>query len=125
MDVTFKSGDDVIHVKDGVERRGYIIAVCTYRVNPIALVKFEDKTTEKIFISELRTLSEAETETETEIIEKTEITITPDQFRTIAINELKKRTLDGSIVNLSFTGFIIELHKALFFGSVSENSEME
>lgn len=109
--MSINQGDRVIHN----ERYGRIKTLLT----SIAIVKFEDGSTEKVRISDLRPVSEPETET----VEKTEITITPEQFRTIAINELKKRTLDGSIMNLSFTGFIIGLHKALFFDSVSENSE--
>lgn len=113
MSVTFNPGDKVLY--------NGLYGIINTIVGSIALVDFENNTVKKVPISDLCQVSESETET----IEKTEITITPEQFRNIAINELKKRTLDGSIMNLGFTGFIIELHKALFFGSVSEKSEIE
>lgn len=122
MSFLYDIDDRVSHTKDGTERHGNIKSVCTDRMNPIALVKFDDGSIEKVFISELYPLSDKDSSIEIETVEKTEIIITPEQFRTIAINELKKLTLDGSIMDLSFTGFIIELHKALFFDSVSENS---
>ena len=103
----------------GEIRKGIVEAV--YEAMKIAIVKFDDGNVEKVPFYRLGIELESKVQEEkpTEPVEKSEITITPDEFRDISCKviakEVKKMGEDGAIVTLAFAVFSVELHKALFF----------
>ena len=108
----------------GEIRKGIVEAV--YEAMKIAIVKFDDGDVEKVPFYRLGIESESKVqEKPTEPVEKSEITITPDEFRDISskviAKEAKKLGADGAIVTLAFAVFSVELHKALFFDAVEND----
>ena len=127
----FKLGDRVMAIQNSKARYGTIRTIGGNAYETIAIVKFETEKPgeyelEKIKVSDLILVEETEAKEteakETEPVEKSEITITPDEFREIGVKVITKLTATKPIVGLAFTAFLAELHKALFFGEVSENS---
>lgn len=60
-----------------------------------------------------------------EPVEKSEITITPEEFRNIAISviekNIKKMPEGKGLLGLTFTFFVSDLHRALFFDAVDND----
>ena len=56
-----------------------------------------------------------------EPVEKSEITITPEEFRNIGVDVIKKQAKKNPMIVLPFTVFLAELHKALFFDAVEND----
>jgi hypothetical protein len=122
----FKAGDRVMTIQNSKPRYGTIGTIYGNNYETIAVVKFEtEKPNEyelkKVKVSDLILIEETEAK-KSEPVEKSEITITQDEFRNVGINVITKLTVEKPIVGLAFTAFLAELHKALFFGEVSENS---
>lgn len=106
-------------IENGEVRKGIIKKV--YNEFEIAIVEFEDGNVEKVHFSKLGLLQEEKVQDNRdpkEPVEKSEITITPDEFREIASNlvakEVMKMGKDGGILGLTFTIFLAKLHRALF-----------
>lgn len=124
----FKLGDRVMMIQNSEVRYGTIHSFC---YDPkIVLVDFKtDKPDEcervKVRVSELVLVQETEAEPKkSEPVEKSEITITADEFKKVGVELILKMSGDKAIVGLTFAAFLAELHKALFFDDVSEKSEM-
>lgn len=106
-------------------RKGVVSTV--YENMEIAIVHFDDGDVEKVHFSHLgiEADTKAQEEEPTEPVEKSEITITPDEFRDITskviAQEAKKIGEGGVIVTLAFTAFAVELHKALFLDGVNND----
>ena len=115
----FKDGQRVTYIIDSKIYHGVI----TYLANmETAIVESDDGQRFKV---PFKLLAPEPTVEKTEPIEKPEITITPEEFRE---NVIKAFTRVGVIPKSSvrnITLFIAELHKALFFNDVYENSEIE
>ena len=124
----FKLGDRVMTIQDSKPRYGTIRSIGDNGYEHIAIVTFKtdnpnESELQKIKVSDLILVEETEAETKkSEPVEKSEITITPDEFRETGVKVIKKLTAEKPVVGLAFTAFLAELHKALFFGEVSENS---
>ena len=124
----FKLGDRVMTIQNSKPRYGTIRTIDGNGYETIAIVAFKtDKPDEgelqKIKVSDLILVEETEAEAKkSEPVEKSEITITPDEFRETGVKVIVKLTAEKPVVGLAFTAFLAELHKALFFGEVSENS---
>lgn len=117
----FKPGFRVVVIDGDTHeiRKGVINA--TYEEVEIAIVKFDDGNVEKVGFDYLGIEPETKVQEEkpTEPVEKSEITITPEEFRKIAIKTVMNETADYSpMVGIAFTCFVTKLHKALFFDEV-------
>ena len=135
--INFKPGDRVMVIEDSKPRYGTIrlikgngydtIAIVDFKSDPIAeseLRKIRIPDLVRVEIAEAKkseSIEKFESE-KNEPIEKSEITITPDEFREIGVKTIVNLTLDKPGDALVFLDFLAELHKALFFGEVSENS---
>ena len=83
----------------------------------IAIVKFDDGNVEKVDFNCLGIDPEAEKQAEKQAgpIEKSEITITPEEFRKISVDLIVKESKDTNVLaGLAFTAFVVKLHRALF-----------
>lgn len=111
--VNFNIGDKIVTIKDGELRKGVIKN--EYPVNPPVLaIKFEDGTIEKVFSSDVAPEPKAETQEKNEPVEKSEITIAPDEFREIASRVIAKETKGNYLVGYAFASLVGEIYKALF-----------
>ena len=86
----------------------------------IAIVKFDDGNVEKVHFSYLgiepETKAQEEPKKASEPIQKSEITITPDEFQKIAVDVMHDITeKSGPVLGFASTLIIARLHKALFF----------
>ena len=112
--IEFNTGDRVVTVVGGELRKGVIKNF--YPVNPpVFAIEFEDGTVEKIPYSNVAPEPKVETQGEkNEPVVKSEITITPDEFKDITcpiITEMTKRN-----VRLGFETVIIlsKVYRTLF-----------
>ena len=124
--ISFTIGERVAVIYDNKIAYGVILKIFPEVVPPVSVVKFEDGNVAKVEIDKIAKV-EAKDQTEEpskdrehkEPIEKAEITITPEEFRKIAIETIVNETEDhSSIIGFVFTSFVAKLHKALFFDAV-------
>ena len=84
----------------------------------IAIVAFDDGDVEKVHVSDLGILPEKKVQEPKEPVEKSEITITPDEFEKVAsrvvAEEAKKLGKDGVLFGLALTIVTAKIHGALF-----------
>lgn len=123
----FKPGFRVVVIDGDTHeiRKGVINA--TYEEVEIAIVKFDDGNVEKVGFDYLSIEPETKVQEEkpTEPVEKSEITITPGEFRKLCTRviaeEVKNQKEIGGLLGLTFTIFSSELHRALFFDDAVDN----
>lgn len=127
--IKFKKGDRVMAIMENECRYGNIRDLFENLTNPIATVEFENEneenTLEKVYLLDLvkvETIEEKETAKSYEPVEKSEITLTPDEFRKTAISVLVNLTMGKTNAENDTFSVLVALHKALFFTDVSENS---
>ena len=114
------SGIRVGVLENGEIRKGTIKNV--YHEFNIAIVAFEDGKVEKVPLSNLGLLPEEKVQDNREPkepVEKSEITITPGEFKNIASKVIAKESgkmgpTKGLLI-LAFTVIIAEIHRALFY----------
>ena len=84
----------------------------------IAIVQFDDGNVEKVYFSSLSIdqATEAKAQEEpTEPVEKSGITITPDEFRKIAVDVITKESEKGGpILTIVCILLVSKLHRAIF-----------
>ena len=121
-----KLDDKVMTIRDGRRRYGNIRALFDNLNSPVAMVDFEnengDTTMEKVRLADLVLVEEPEvkeTATPSEPVEKSEITLTPDEFRAAAISVLVNITTRNANETPDTLSVLVALHKALFFTDVS------
>ena len=124
--VNFKLGDRVMTIQNSKPRYGTIRTIGGNDFETIAIVSVEtDNPNEgeviKVRVSDLILVKETEVK-KTEPVEKTSITITPSEFTLIGLKVIAKVIEKNPRSKLVFTTFLAELHKALFFGEINENS---
>lgn len=124
--VNFNLGDRVMTIQNSKPRYGTIRTIGGNGYETIAIVNVEtDNPNEgeviKVRVSDLILVEETEVK-KTEPVEKSSITITPSEFTLIGLQVIAKVIEKNPRSKLVFTTFLAELHKALFFGEVSENS---
>lgn len=127
--IKFKNGDQVIKIENNKIRKG-VIRRMFFEVEPvIALVEFDEGTCEKVYITDLALNPETpETEPVAEATEETtekeeteptptmrsEITITPEEFKNLTV-EVAYNLAEGDFsLALAFGLFAAEIAKALF-----------
>lgn len=114
--IDFSTGDEVVTIKDGELRKGVIKNF--FPVNPpVFVIEFEDGTVEKVPYTNVAPAPKTETqesEEKNEPVEKTEITITPDEFREISCRVIAENTKENKIVGLAFASLMGKIHRALF-----------
>ena len=109
-------GDKVVTIKDGELRKGVVKNF--FPVNPpIFFIEFEDGTVEKVLYNNVAPEPKTETPEETEPVEKSEITITPGEFKEIACRVIAEETKDNKFLGLAFAGIMSKIHCALFVKS--------
>ena len=121
--------DKVMTIQDGKCRYGKVYALFDNLNIPIAMVNFEnenrDTTMEKVRLADLAIVEEPEvkeTATPSMLVEKSEITLTPDEFRATAIKVLVNLTMSKANETPDTLSVLVALHKALFFTDITENS---
>ena len=112
----FDVGMRVVVIENNVVRKGVIKTL--YESLEMSIVEFDDGNVEKVHFSRLGIESETNDQEEktTESLEKSEITITPDEFREIASKACAKvgHKIGPKIILLSSI-ICTEIHKALFY----------
>lgn len=118
MEKKYNVGDRVVVIEDSEIRKGTVSVVVDN--SPIVVVRFDDGDVEKRHVCHLAIMPKTEpqpeekTEPTPKPIEKPEITITPGEFRKIAI-ETAMRVAEGECkIGLAFTLYVAELHKEMF-----------
>ena len=117
----FTEGTRVLIIVDNQLKRGTIRYI--YEDIGIATVAFDDGEIGKVSIADLALSYDEERREEpkapTEPVEKSEITITPDEFKKIASKIISKSTgkigEGGGLLVLSFTILVSQIHRALFY----------
>lgn len=121
--ITMKQGDRVAIIEHGEIKQG-IIKDVKFLDRPVAIVDFDGEI-RKVLVEDLgKVVTDEETSKDhsdhlgDNLEEKSEITITPEEFRKIGIKivneEIDKLRPRGKLLGLSFTIFLAKLHKALF-----------
>lgn len=121
--ITMKQGDRVAIIEHGEIKQG-IIKDVKFLDRPVAIVDFDGEI-RKVLVEDLgKVVTDEETSKNhsdhlgDNLEEKSEITITPEEFRKIGIKivneEIDKLGPRGKLLGLSFTIFLAKLHNALF-----------
>lgn len=121
--ITMKQGDRVAIIEHGEIKQG-IIKDVKFLDRPVAIVDFDGEI-RKVLVEDLgKVVTDEETSKDhsdylgDNLEEKSEITITPEEFRKIGIKivneEIDKLGPRDKLLGLSFTIFLAKLHKALF-----------
>ena len=119
-EIKMSIGDRVVMIENHEIRRGTILNMYVDIPTPILVVEFDDGAIEKVYPKDVALEPKAEVKEDQEVkeetkpVEKSEITITPEEFSKIAVDTIIKFTKDDPIVSLALTVFISELHIALF-----------
>lgn len=115
----FENGDKIVIIRDGELRKGVVKNF--YELNPpILSIEFEDGSVEKVFASDVAAEPKIEPpEKKREPAEKSEITITPDEFREIATRAIAENTNEYKVSALAYAyaTLIGRIHRDLFFES--------
>ena len=116
--VVINIDDRVVTIKNGKLRKGIIRNIYADIPTPILVVEFDDGEIEKVYPGDVALEPKAEPvkeETKEEKpVEKSEITITPGEFKKIGIKTIMKFSDNDPIVALCLTTFCANLQKALF-----------
>lgn len=112
--VVFSTGDKVVTVKDGELRKGVIKTF--YPINPpVFVIKFEDGSVEKVLYNAVAPAPEADPPEEVnKPVEKSEVTITPDDFKKISCRAVVKWTKDHEGIDSKLVAIMGEMYRALF-----------
>lgn len=109
----FNEGQRVVVIGDNNDLK-YGEINTLYETAKIAIVRFDDDTIEKVHFSDLGIVPKTEASEPVESVEKSEITITPGEFRQICVKTVCKVTEEDFTLGLGFTLFCAILHRALF-----------
>ena len=125
--VVMNVDDRVVTIKNGRLRKGTIRNIYSDSPTPILIVEFDDGEVEKVYPGDVALEPKAEAKEDQEVkedkpVEKSEITITPEEFKEIASNLVAEESLTGGPV-LSVIGTILvsKLHIALFTDEVEND----
>lgn len=121
--ITMKQGDRVAIIEHGEIKQG-IIKDIKFLDRPVAIVDFDGEI-RKVLVEDLgKIVTDEETSKDhsdylgDNLEEKSEITITPEEFRKIGIKivneEIDKLGPGSELLGLSFAIILAKLHKALF-----------
>lgn len=113
-EIKMSIGDRVVMIENHELRRGVIRKIYDDIPTPVLMVEFDDGEIEKVYPGDVALEPKAEVKEEKKPVEKSEITITPEEFREISIDTVMKFTNNDTIVGLTLTMFCADLHQALF-----------
>lgn len=113
-EISFNIGDKVVTIKNCEIRKGVVKNF--YPINPpVFAIEFEDGTVEKVPYNNVAPEPKTETpDEENEPVEKSEITITPGEFKEITCRVIAEETKDYEVIGLAFAQLMSKIHKALF-----------
>lgn len=132
----FKIGDRVIVIEDNEIKRGTIERIYPYV--DCFIVKFDDGSVEKVLGEKIAHEPKVETTAEPEVEEKhedaprmiSEITITRDKLREVAVKVISDHTINGEgtfsenmLFGMKAVAVFAEISAILFSDKESENSE--
>jgi hypothetical protein len=127
--IKFDIGDRVIVIEDNEVKKGTIKKIF-YELHTF-IVEFDDGNVGKVSDRNIAPEPKAETTAESEAQEKredvprmkSEVTITPREFREISTRVLAEKTAGRMIVGVAFIPILTAIHEALFCDKESENSD--
>lgn len=125
VEIKFEIGDKVVMIKEKMMIRGKIERLHVDLPKPVAIIMLNDGSTRKAYVEDILPDLRPEKKEEKKVaepkfaepVEKSEITITPDEFRDITTALIAKEAnagLIGSQLSFAFTLFVARLHEALF-----------
>lgn len=112
--IEFCTGDKIVSIKDGELRRGIVKNFHPTVNPPVFVIEFEDGSVEKVPYNNVTKEPKAETVEENKPVVKSEITITPDKFKEIAVRVIAEATKDCKVVGVAFAQIMGKIHRALF-----------
>ena len=122
-EIKISIGDRLVMIENHEIRRGTILNMYVDIPTPILVVEFDDGAIEKVYPKDVALEPKAEVKENQEVkeevkekkpVEKSEITITPEEFENIALNAVVEFAKGESIVGLMLSVFCADLHTALF-----------
>lgn len=110
----FREGQRVVTIVDSELKEGVIVTL--YETAKVAIVKFDDRHVEKVHFSDLSIPPQKESEPvePVKVVEKSEITITPAEFREICTSVAVEESKGNDLIGFAFAIFSAKLHSALF-----------
>ena len=123
----FKPGLRVVVIDGDTSELRHGVINASYEDVEIAIVKFDDGNVEKVSFDCLGIEPETKVQEEkpNEPVEKSEITITPEEFKKISAKVITKEVVKmpdgGGMLGLAFSVFVAKLHRALFFDAVEND----
>ena len=123
----FKPGLRVVVIDGDTSELRHGVINASYEDVEIAIVKFDDGNVEKVSFDCLGIVPETKVQEEkpNEPVEKSEITITPEEFKKISAKVITKEVVKmpdgGGMLGLAFSVFVAKLHRALFFDAVEND----
>ena len=121
--VVINVDDRVVTIKNGKLRKGIIRKIYADIPTPILIVEFDDGEIEKVYPGDVAIEPKTERQEDEPVkeetkekkpIEKSEITITPEEFENIAVDMVVEFAKDKFMLALALSAFCEELHKKLF-----------
>lgn len=122
-EIKMSIGDRVVKIDNHELRRGVIRKIYADIPTPILVVEFDDGEVEKVYPNdvalepktEVKEDQEVKEEKNSEPVEKSEITITPEEFEEIASNVVAKEVVKGGAMVMMLGAILMaKLHDALF-----------
>lgn len=116
--IKFREGEKVAVIRDNILKVGVIRNMYVDLKDPIAVVEFEDNEIVKVPVEDIAPYDQVKEDNIEEPVEKTEITITPEEFHDITTNiiaeECRNMGILGYHVSLAISLIMSKIHKALF-----------
>jgi hypothetical protein len=116
----FNENDKVITIENGKVREGIVRKDFSVMSPPVLLVEFENGSLEKVSFDRVAHAPKPEPQDQkpNEPIEKSEITITSEEFKNIGLDLITKMAIETKdfLLGMKLSAFLAMLHTALFNG---------
>lgn len=116
--IKFREGEKVAVIRDNILKVGVIRNMYADLKDPIAVVEFEDNEIVKVPVEDIAPYDQVKEDNIEEPVEKTEITITPEEFHDITTNIIAEECCNMGIlgynISLAISLIMSKIHKALF-----------
>ena len=122
-EIKMSIGDRVVMIDNHELRRGTILNMYVDIPTPILVVEFDDGAIEKVYPKDVALEPKAERQEDEPVkeevkekkpVEKSEITITPEEFENIAVDMVVEFAEDKFMLAFMLIAFCEKLHKKLF-----------
>ena len=122
-EIKMSIGDRVVMIENHEIRRGTILNMYVDIPTPILVVEFDDGAIEKVYPKDVALEPKSEVKEDLEVkeevkekkpVEKSEITITPEEFENIAVDTVVEVAKDNFVLAMALSAFCEKLHKKLF-----------